>query len=934
MYAAREPPRLSAAIDSRLHSAKSLHFATLEDQLVSRRLALRDSLARSLSTGAHGLLPGSLPLARSTSATWAPAKAVIGHLDWPSFAGPFTSSGDGHVRIVKAVYQRFIAQVAMLIGDPAPDAVQAAAFEIYLELNNSHSTVESSASAMCRLLGTSVPLEAFANLKASVSQLSTWRQKHNVLPEIARARSPAGIAADFRPLFFHASYTSMTQDVFCIQGAPIVAVLTPLQNVAHDTATAGAVNTSMVAEKSAPPKAARVLKSTTTVVIDGVWMLAQCTQFLRQFPNEAFKPETLATALLELFQRGRERSADSDARLQSGLFEILGDTGFEFMQLLLEHRTAILLLSPLDIRKVAATVAAQTLGLAPAHHKPQPALGPGVVVSSASDIRAAKDLQKLSRKLARQQRNIAALHERIAEEEETHGLNSSHLDILRDGEATSGRNSASRGAAKRGTLSVDDAIAAVGAGYGGVHKTLLPEGSVETAHEGYKEVLVPPAKLHHGSVPSPLVSVADLHPLAQQTFKGIQKLNRLQSELFDAAYNSNENLLVCAPTGAGKTNVAMLTICHQVLQHLTSDMRIHTDDFKVIYVAPMKALAQEIVAKFSQRLEPIGLRVREFTGDMQLTKREISETQVIVTTPEKWDVITRKAGDGSLVSLVKLLVIDEVHLLADERGAVIESIVARTLRLVESSQTAIRIVGLSATLPNYQDVALFLRVNPSRGLFYFNDAYRPVPLQQRFIGVTDLNPLRRVNMMNKIAFDRSIAAIRRAKQVMVFVHSRKDTAKTAQAFAELARADDSLRLLSPFSEEAAEHLDVAGSHPRMPTAIQGEGRMSLSAKEWINMQKEVAKSRNKELQDLFKLGFGIHHAGMLRSDRALTERMFAAGVIKILVCTATLAWGVNLPAHTVIIKGTQLYNAESGGFTDLGMLDVLQIFWTSWSTPV
>lgn len=58
---------------------------------------------------------------------------------------------------------------------------------------------------------------------------------------------------------------------------------------------------------------------------------------------------------------------------------------------------------------------------------------------------------------------------------------------------------------------------------------------------------------------------------------------------------------------------------------------------------------------------------------------------------------------------MKLLIIDEVHLLHEDRGAVIESIVARTLRQVESSQSLIRIVGLSATLPNYVDVADFLR---------------------------------------------------------------------------------------------------------------------------------------------------------------------------------------------------------------------------------
>lgn len=66
-------------------------------------------------------------------------------------------------------------------------------------------------------------------------------------------------------------------------------------------------------------------------------------------------------------------------------------------------------------------------------------------------------------------------------------------------------------------------------------------------------------------------------------------------------------------------------------------------------------------------------------------------------------------ADSSITKQLRLLIIDEVHLLAEDRGAVLESIVARTLRQVESSQTLIRIVGLSATLPNYVDVADFLR---------------------------------------------------------------------------------------------------------------------------------------------------------------------------------------------------------------------------------
>ena len=68
------------------------------------------------------------------------------------------------------------------------------------------------------------------------------------------------------------------------------------------------------------------------------------------------------------------------------------------------------------------------------------------------------------------------------------------------------------------------------------------------------------------------------------------------------------------------------------------------------------------------------------------------------------------------------------------------------------------------------------------------------------------------------------------------------------------------------------------------------------------IHEQVHKSRNKQLREMFPDGFSIHHAGMLRQDRSLVENLFSRGYIKVLVCTATLAWGVNLPAHAVIIK--------------------------------
>ena len=77
------------------------------------------------------------------------------------------------------------------------------------------------------------------------------------------------------------------------------------------------------------------------------------------------------------------------------------------------------------------------------------------------------------------------------------------------------------------------------------------------------------------------------------------------------------------------------------------------------------------------------------------------ESQLLVTTPEKYDVVTRKGGDGSLGTLVSLIIIDEVHLLAEDRGAVLETIVARTQRYIESSQHMVLIRAMTMIMSYY-----------------------------------------------------------------------------------------------------------------------------------------------------------------------------------------------------------------------------------------
>jgi pre-mRNA-splicing helicase BRR2 len=66
-----------------------------------------------------------------------------------------------------------------------------------------------------------------------------------------------------------------------------------------------------------------------------------------------------------------------------------------------------------------------------------------------------------------------------------------------------------------------------------------------------------------------------------------------------------------------------------------------------------------------------------------------------VATPEKWDIITRKSGEKTYLDLVKLVIIDEIHLLHDSRGPVLESLVSRTVRLVETSKVFNNILGVN-----------------------------------------------------------------------------------------------------------------------------------------------------------------------------------------------------------------------------------------------
>lgn len=550
--------------------------------------------------------------------------------------------------------------------------------------------------------------------------------------------------------------------------------------------------------------------------VDAYW-LQRC---LSKYYKDAMVSQARSTEVLNIL-----KSSGDDRECENQLVLLLGYDCFDFIRLLKKNREMILYCT--------------------------------LLASSQSE----SERQQL-REQMRADANLARiLHQLDSGKNDDDDMDEAAARKRKAGGDDAGTVGAGQVTGQRQVIELDEMAFNQGSHFMANKRCQLPDGSFRKQRKGYEEVHVPALK------PKPFDEGEELQPIdklpkyVQPVFDGFKSLNRIQSRLWKSALESDENMLLCAPTGAGKTNVALLAMMREIGKHINDDGTINADEFKIIYVAPMRSLVQEMVGNFGRRLASYNLTVSELTGDHQLTREQIAATQVIVCTPEKWDIITRKGGEKSFTSLVRLVIIDEIHLLHDERGPVLEALVARTIRNIETTQEEVRLVGLSATLPNYQDVATFLRVSPEKGLFYFDNSFRPVALEQQYIGVTEKKALKRFQIMNEIVYEKIMEHAGK-NQVLVFVHSRKETGKTARAIRDMCLEKDSL-----------------GSFLR-------EGSASMEV-----LRSEAEQVKNSELKDLLPYGFAIHHAGMTRVDRTLVEDLFADRHIQVRSHAKLNKWG-------------------------------------------
>ncbi|MGW4040172.1 DEAD/DEAH box helicase [Streptomyces sp. NPDC004778] len=317
--------------------------------------------------------------------------------------------------------------------------------------------------------------------------------------------------------------------------------------------------------------------------------------------------------------------------------------------------------------------------------------------------------------------------------------------------------------------------------------------------------------------------------------------NPVQAAAVPVVLEAQGHLVVVAPTGAGKTPIGMVAA-----------LEAYARGRKAAWLVPQRSLTDELDRDL-QLWRSRGLRVVRLTGEAAVDTELIRSADLWVATTEKFEAICRAGSLRDALAEVGCLVVDEIHLLGDPtRGAVLEALLAR----VREDSAGTRIVGLSATVANAEEVARWL------GARLVRTTWRPTRLTWQ---LPLLDPVDETDWAARAAV-RTGAAVRIARQVtddggsvLVFCGSKRRVRSTALALA----ADRGVSTVGVDADDAE--------------AVE---RLCTGA------------------------GVRLHYRDWPYKREA--EQAFRAREADVLVATSTVAAGVNLPARAVIVSDTTL----------------------------
>ena len=343
---------------------------------------------------------------------------------------------------------------------------------------------------------------------------------------------------------------------------------------------------------------------------------------------------------------------------------------------------------------------------------------------------------------------------------------------------------------------------------------------------------------------------------------GITELYPPQAEAVERGLLGERNILAAIPTASGKTLLAELAMLAAI-----------RSGGKAMYIVPLRALASEKYDRFSG-FSDLGVSVGISSGDFDSRDEYLGSNDIIVATSEKADSLLR--NETEWIHGLTTLIVDEIHLLdSPDRGPTLEVTIAKLRRI----NPKIHIIALSATVGNAQMIADWLDAE-----CILSD-WRPVDLREGvFLGGTiyfrGKGSESEVNLSQSHR-DTVIALVldtmQSGGQCLIFDSSRRNAVSTA------VRVKKALKL--------QDNSDLA---------------------DFADTVRESDTDAARKLADCIERGAAFHHAGLLPEHRRIVEDGFRNNIIKVIACTPTLAFGLNLPARRVIIKSYRRYDPNYG----------------------
>ena len=362
--------------------------------------------------------------------------------------------------------------------------------------------------------------------------------------------------------------------------------------------------------------------------------------------------------------------------------------------------------------------------------------------------------------------------------------------------------------------------------------------------------------------------------------RGFNAFTPPQELAIAAGLLDGNNIIVAAPTASGKTLIGELAAMRSILM----------EGKKAVYIAPMRALVTE---KFEElKLAYPYLKSAISMGDLDSGDQWLSEYDMLFVSTEKMDSLIRH-GAGWLSS-VGCVIFDEVHMMGDlSRGPTLELLITKLMMITDA-----QIIALSATIGNSDELAEWL------GAKLVISDFRPVKLMKGIVsdGIAhyyDEGKETKVSLSgsSQIPEIRVLQDTLKMKKQMLAFYSTK---RNAEAGA-VKLSQNTERALS---QEEKSKLDKIGGN--------------------ILNVLEKPTAQCIKLSDLVKKGIAFHHSGLLNAQRNYIENAFKDNLIKAICATTTLGLGVNLPAHTVLVRDISRHNGINS--ERLGANEIMQLF--------